>query len=301
MINLLRSPAYGAGDSSAPFRHTEEHTAPSPSQKSKDVANDFGRQAHMSADNGDNATPRLGDFGSLWDILGQSSAVASATTAPAENRQDSDSSGSTPRPRSPQPSPPITILKRPLSKPVNPEPVNKSSPRTHPRSIPGAGTPKPRKNRRAAGVESGSASTHNAQSGTTIETTSSDSTAESDGNVSVFDPPLSKKGGVSSGPSTQLARNELCDSPPSSFDELDGALTSDTIKKSPDNGVIRIQSNAYKSADERRVGLLSKLLQSFPDYTEIVSQVGSSADASSKNPSSRPIHVFIDISNVSFP
>lgn len=269
VINLLRSPAHAAGNNSIPSRHPEDHVATPPAEELKDVNNDSGCPTPKNTNNGDNATPKLGDFGSLWDFLGQGTAVASATTA-AEDRQDSESSSTTPRPRSPQPSTPIKILQRPSPKPVNPE----DTPSIPRRVL----VPKSRKNKREVGVESGSAKEHNTQKAT-LEATSSDSTAESDG---IFDPPLSKKGAVTS--SAQPAKSELCDSPPSSFDELDGALTSETIKKSPESGVIRIQSNVYKSADERRDGLHYKLLKKFPDYAE-----------------TRPVHVFVDISNVSFP
>lgn len=273
VINLLRSPAHTVGDSSISFRHPEDHVTTASAQELKDVNNDSGCPTPKSTDNGDNATPKLGDFGSLWDFLGQGTAVASATTA-AEDRQDSESSSTTPRPRSPQPSTPIKILQRRSPKPVNPEVSIKDTPSTLRRVL----VPKSRKNKREVGVESGSAKEHNNQKAT-LEATSSDSTAESDG---IFDPPLSKKGGVTS--SAQPAKSELCESPPSSFDELDGTLTSETIKKSPESGAIRIQSNVYKSADERRDGLHSKLLNKFPDYAE-----------------TRPVHVFVDISNVSFP
>ena len=272
VINLLRSPAHAVGDSSIPSRHTEDYVASLAVEELKDANNDSGCSTPKDTNNWDNATPKLGDFGSLWDFLGQGTAVASATTT-AEDRQDSESSSTTPRPRSPQPSTPIKILQRPSPKPDNPEVSIKDTPGIPRRVL----VPKSRRNKREVGVESGSAKEHNTQKAT-LEATSSDSTAESDG---VFDPPLSKKGVTSS---AQPAKSELCDSPPSSFDELDGALTSETIKKSPESGAIRIQSNVYKSADERRDGLHSKLLRKFPDYAE-----------------TRPVHVFVDISNVSFP
>ncbi|ODM22880.1 hypothetical protein SI65_00469 [Aspergillus cristatus] len=279
VINLLRSPAYTAGDSSAPSRHSEDHVTTPPAEELKDVNNDSGCAIPKNTNNVDTATPKLGDFGSLWDFLGQGTAVASATTIAAEDPQDSESSSTTPHPRSPQPSTPIKILQRPSPKPLVPEVLNKDRSSTSRRIL----VPKSRKNKREVGVESGSANEHNTQKAT-LEATSSDSTAESDG---IFDPPLSKKGGVAS--SAQPAKSELYDSPPSSFDELDGALTSETIKKSPESGVIRVQSNVYKSADERRDGLHSKLLKKFPDYAGIVSGKGSSP---------RPVHVFVDISNI---
>jgi hypothetical protein len=280
VINLLRSPAYTAGDSSTPSRHSEDYVATPPAEELEDVNNHSSCPTPKNTNNGDTSTPRLGDFGSLWDFLGQGTAVASATTTAAEDHQDSESSSTTPRPRSPQPSTPIKILQRPSPKPLVPEVLTKNFSDIPRRIL----VPKSRKNRHEVSVESGSANEHNTQKAT-LEATSSDSTAESDG---IFDPPLSKKGGVAS--SAQPAKSDLYDSPPSSFDELDGALTSETFKKSPESGVIRVQSNVYKAADERRDGLHSKLLKKFPDYAGIVSGKGSLP---------RPVHVFVDISNVS--
>jgi hypothetical protein len=45
---------------------------------------------------------------------------------------------------------------------------------------------------------------------------------------------------------------------------------------------------------------MTKLFKEFPDYAKLVSQVGRSASPSKRSPESRPIHVFVDMSNVRF-
>lgn len=301
VINLLRSPTYSGGDLSVPG-HTEDHATPSPSVEGlRDTTHGSNHHTYNSTNNGGcTTTPNLGDFSSLWNILGQDTTTTSAKTVPAEDRQDADA---TPRPRSPQSPTPIKILKRPANNQTNSENLTKDPPRTPPRSIPGSGsTTKSRSNRGQADAGFSQSNYHNKPSKTAHEAILSDSTAEAESDASVFDPPLSQKDALSSKPSqigASSAKPELYESPPSSFDELDGSLTSETLKKSPSNGVIRVQSKAYKSARERKVGLLTKLLERFPDYAETVSQVGRSLNSSSGNPSSRPVHVFVDISNVS--
>ena len=306
VINLLRSPTYGGGDLSVPPRHTEDHATASPSaEELRDTTDGSTHHTYNSTNNGGctTTTPSLGDFSSLWDILGQDTVTvtASAKTAPAEDRQDADA---TPRPRSPQSPTPFKILKRPANNQTNTENLTKDPPRTPPRSIPGSGsTTKSHSNKSQADVRLSQSDHHNKQSKTAHEAVLSDSTAEAESDTSIFDPPLSqKRDTLSSKPSqtgASSAKSELYESPPSSFDELDGSLTPEILTKSPHNGVIRVQSKAYKSARERKVGLLTKLLERFPDYAETVSQVGRSVNSSSRNSSSRPVHVFVDISNVS--
>ena len=303
VINLLRSPTYSGGDLSVPPRHTEDHATPSPSVEGlRDTTDGSNHHTHNSANNGGySTTPSLGDFSSLWDILGQDTVTASAKATQAEDRQDADA---TPRPRSPQSPTPFKILKRPANNQTNTENLTKDPPRTPPRSIPGSGsTTKSHSNKSQADVRLSQSDHHNKQSKTAHEAVLSDSTAEAESDTSIFDPPLSqKRDTLSSKPSqtgASSAKSELYESPPSSFDELDGSLTPEILTKSPHNGVIRVQSKAYKSARERKLGLLTKLLERFPDYAETVSQVGRSVNSSSRNSSSRPVHVFVDISNVS--
>jgi hypothetical protein len=86
------------------------------------------------------------------------------------------------------------------------------------------------------------------------------------------------------------------ETPPSSFDESDGFL-SDTVKHL--SNTTRLQPLAYKTAADQKVGLLTKLLGNFPEYAELLVRSGRVQKSKKADISSRPIHVFIDISNVS--
>jgi hypothetical protein len=88
------------------------------------------------------------------------------------------------------------------------------------------------------------------------------------------------------------------ETPPSSFEESN-FLTS-TIFSSPLGGdSSRLRPLAYRTASDQRVGLLTKLLKKFPDYAELLIQAGRAKDSKKLDISSRPVHVFVDMSNVS--
>lgn len=285
VINLLHSPAYSGGDFSAPSHDSEEqHVAPASSERLKAVENASGIPPEQAdARQGSSDIPRLGDFGSLWDALGQNTAAA-FEAEPAEDRRDADA---TPRAQSLQIPTPIKILKRPTQEP----------PRTPPKSIPGSSTPKSRrkKGNSTTVLEPVGTGNKKAKAKAKYETNSSDTAeAESDGNVSIFDPPLSNTIGALSSKPAQFdtsVKPELDDSPPSSFDEIEGSLTAETIKKATDHGMLRIRT-PYKSTKKQGAGLLEKLTQNFPGYAE--TPLGLNA-----GDSPWPIHVFVDISNVS--
>jgi hypothetical protein len=82
---------------------------------------------------------------------------------------------------------------------------------------------------------------------------------------------------------------------PSSFDESDGFL-SDTVKHL--SNTARLQPLAYKTAADQKVGLLTKLLGNFPEYAELLVRSGRSQKSRKADILSRPIHVFIDMSNI---
>lgn len=284
VINLLHSPAYSGGDFSGPFHDSEEHVAPSSSEGLKAIKKVSSIPPEQAdAKQGSSDTPKLGDFGSLWDALGQNT-TAAFEAEPAEDCRDADA---TPRAQSPQIPTPIKILKRPTQEP----------PRTPPKSIPGSITPKSRrkKGNSTTALESVGTGNRKAKAKAKYETCSSDTAeAESDGNVSIFDPPLSNTLGASSSKPAQFdtsIKAELDDSPPSSYDEIEGSLTAETIKKATDHGMLRIRT-PYKSTKNQSAGLLEKLTQNFPGYAE--TSLGSNA-----GDSPWPIHVFVDISNVS--
>lgn len=141
----------------------------------------------------------------------------------------------------------------------------------------------------------------------TLETISSEGSAEvdSDSHPTVFDRPFSQRpnhlpftpGQVG----TPDARPGRYETPPSSFDEKESTLKSETVKKFITTSAgIRVLPVDYKTATERRIGLMTKLLKDFPGYAQLVSRVGRSAEPSQEDIQSRPIHVFVDMSNVSF-
>lgn len=127
--------------------------------------------------------------------------------------------------------------------------------------------------------------------------------ADSDSSTIVFDRPLTRKPGVLAFTPSQVgtpdARVDHYDTPPSSYDELDPALNDDTFRNivSTPSG-IRVLPVAYKNATDRRVGLMTKLLKDFPEYAQLVLQVGRMS-VQKKDEEPRPIHVFVDMSNVS--
>lgn len=115
----------------------------------------------------------------------------------------------------------------------------------------------------------------------------SDSTAESDGDLSVFDSAVPSQSALSFVPS-QVSRTDKAQllTPPSSCEE-DSTLSAYTPKaKRPTNDTPR-----YKSAVERKAGLVSKLSKQFPDFTIKPSSVSKASKLS--------VHVFVDASNIS--
>lgn len=347
-LDLLQSPTYTGG--SAPAVVRSGSTGPSPKVKEhtyNDVDNITRSQA---ADlKSQRSYTQLGDFGSLWDLLGQATdATRPPTTEPTKPRlaepstkqpsritilrrssnkdPSSDDSHAEPSSRTPSnsvyvsnASPPrvskdhqparlstrprtVTTLKQPsIIKPTGDDAAPKALPSPTPlREITGTGysedTPKAKPQPRAGGKGT--------QAKANDEMISSESSAEADSDSStiVFERPLSKKSGVLAFVPSQVgtldARNEYCDTPPSSLDDLDPALNSDNVTTVPASGVVRVRPTAYKSATDRRVGLMTKLLKEFPDYATLVSQVGRAATPDKNSLKSCPIHVFVDMSNV---
>lgn len=117
----------------------------------------------------------------------------------------------------------------------------------------------------------------------------SDSTTESDGDLSVFDSALPSKSALLFLPS-QVARTDKVQllTPPSSCEE-DSTLSTYTPKaKSSAKDIPR-----YKSAVERKAGLVSKLSKQFPDFSTNPPSVPNASNKSSF------VHVFVDASNIS--
>ncbi|GFF40189.1 hypothetical protein IFM58399_05838 [Aspergillus lentulus] len=280
VLNLLRSPAYNGREQSHLVGHTNV-----PATFEKD-------DTKKSASDSDASYPRLGDFGPLWDLLGRGS-------SPDVKTEQSQAPRATCAEQ--QKCNPIQILKRPLANAKSAEHTIEQTSRPAPRPILGSNAYEAQLPKKKAVAENSTACQNPQSKASDASSSESSAEAESDGNFSVFDPPLLKnRGAVSFIPlqvCTTASNAEPCDTPPSSFDELDGSLTAETVKSLP-TGPIRAQPIAYKSAADRKVGLLTKLLKKFPEYAEAVAQVGRSQSTKSNDQASRPIHVFVDMSNI---
>ncbi|RAH84508.1 hypothetical protein BO86DRAFT_357102 [Aspergillus japonicus CBS 114.51] len=293
VINLLRTPTYGGGSSYAPHRHRDSL----PASQSTEVANQdestskSSQQTQLSLGT---RSPRLGDFGSLWDYLGDASNLSS--DADIEPQAQGLSSSSPPNPR-------IEILQRPSSKKsaVN---ADQEPPRTPPKPIPSSGISRARKVQAKAIAETCKASHNDASTKATHDLSSSESNqgADSDGSLSVFDPPLTTNNGILSLVPPQVGAASTYvdpyDTPPSSYDETVEPLASKVVKCPSNPDPLRIQPNTYKSTTERRIGLLTKLLKNFPDYANVVAQANRPVASKKDKNSCLPIHVFVDMSNI---
>lgn len=295
---------------------------------------------------------RLGDFGSLWDLLGQDqdSANRAKTLGKAPAKLDNSSPGlelyssftvavnelreqnkastaydhgspsshslisksNTTKPcvtkdtvaghSSPSAThlPAITILKRA----VNTESDRKNSPRSIPQvpestkdasdflAIPRA---KPK-------VKSGMKSR---KSKLYFPQTSGESSGdnESDPVPNIFDQPASKKSGVLTFVPAQVgitnAHDQSDDTPPSSYDDKELGFRRGVVKN-PFNvsGPMQVQCSLHKSATERRVFLMTKLLNDFPEYAQFVSSKTHAPNSPNRSAGSCSVHVFVDMSNV---
>ncbi|KAA8649796.1 hypothetical protein EYZ11_005378 [Aspergillus tanneri] len=288
VIDLLRSPTYGEGYQPDASRHFQPYNASPSTATSKIVLN------HPNTRHETSRSPKLGDFSSLWDVLGDAPSSAQREVGQHQDVQN-DAAG-----QSPQRTPQFEILKRPSNKSRNGESVGGEPLRTPPKPVPGSEVINSGKSTvRSSGIKH---ITH--QNRSVIESSSPDSGSgtESDGNLSIFDPSFSKREGVLSLVPSQVgvsaATSRPCETPPSSYDESEKTFTPKGVKHLPICGPARIQPLAYKSASDRRVGLLTKLLKSFPEYAETVAQFGRPANHNQATQASRPIHVFVDMSNI---
>ncbi|KAJ5168026.1 uncharacterized protein N7482_003620 [Penicillium canariense] len=199
---------------------------------------------------------------------------------------------------------PVVILKRNITShsfKSDDKPSHSLPPRTPPRPIGSAShsmeSSKAKLKSKAGGKDS--------KSKVNVEPILSESStgAESDSSTIIFDRPISKKPGVLAFVPSQVrtpdARGDHDGTPPSSYDEADSTLNSDAVQNIITTSAgIRVLPALYKTATERRIGLMTKLLKDFPEYAQLVSQVGRSPGSIAKNVEPRLIHVFVDMSNV---
>lgn len=296
MFSLLHSPAYAGGDCLTPPRHTDADPS-GPGEKSDNGANTCGIQDEDVSHAKEH--PRLGDFSTLWGLLSQTSTAPTAKSARPE-RPCQDARFSRP-PENPKQ---IRILKRPSSDAKHTDPLSKTPSPSCPRTIQVPRSSQPRSFEGELDAQADVKDRDDGNKEAVVEGNSSQSSAEADseGNISVFDDPIQKKPAATSLVPPQVgipaAKNPPLDTPPSSYDSVENTLNSETVKSLPKSNRAAVRPVAYKSAAERKVGLLTKLLKGFPDYADTVSQVGRTGKNKTRGSASRPIHVFVDISNI---
>lgn len=117
-----------------------------------------------------------------------------------------------------------------------------------------------------------------------------DSTTESDGDCSVFDSTVPSKSSLLFVPPqvASVHKGQSLPTPPSSCEE-DSTLSSYSSQISKSNKAI----SGYRSAIERKAGLVSKLSKRFSDF-----KIAESPTLNTKRPSNS-IHIFVDASNIS--
>ncbi|KAJ5088443.1 hypothetical protein N7456_012059 [Penicillium angulare] len=126
--------------------------------------------------------------------------------------------------------------------------------------------------------------------------------AESDSSNIVFDRPAPRKRGVLTFVPSQVGtvdlRHEYTDTPPSSYDEADTSLNSSKVKDLIySSEAPRVSPSKHKTFRERRVFLMITLLQAFPEFEELSSHLGN-PQVHKLSVEPRPIHVFVDMSNI---
>lgn len=342
VFDLLRSSTYGGTHYPV---HGSESTVPSQNQgqSGQDVDS---ASSPVSEVKHRRSYPRLGDFGSVWDLLNQDSKAnespALQRTTPPTSEVDQNArqparvgtilkraSQNQPAPRNPTLETPQSTFKSvPLSSASKPQ-ISKDTvagsssrsstqpqaftilkraadtnnddtvsmpPRTPSKAIIGTSNPidTPIAKNKAKSVEKHTKPKND------VMLSESSADADSDSSTIIFDRPITLKPGdlafVPSQLGTPDARADHYETPPSSYDELDSALNDDTIRNIVTTPTgIRVLPAAYKTATDRRIGLMTKLLKDFPEYAQLVAQVGR---LKKKGGEPRPIHVFVDMSNV---
>ncbi|EAU36547.1 predicted protein [Aspergillus terreus NIH2624] len=290
VINLLHSPTLGKDQSLHGRRRDSNQGSSASVEPVRDVTTTSTppKSSSKCEQKIDHAgSPKLGDFGSLWGVLDNNSLPERQSRHTQETAVDQPSARSKP----------IKILKRPVQ-----ESRTDSSQRPSPPAASFTIT-------QDTTVRSTKVAPHPTDS-TIHESATSDSSteAESDSNDSTFDPSFSRNSGVFTFVPPQVgiatSRNDT-ETPPTSYDELAESSFPPPVTATPlpDRGSLYSSPTIYKSSTDRRVGLLTKLLHQFPDYADLVAQVGrpvgsQNGGSKKKSAASRPIHVFVDISNI---
>ncbi|KAL3461388.1 hypothetical protein BJX64DRAFT_260968 [Aspergillus heterothallicus] len=298
VINLLRSPISQVGSQlSSDNSPSPASSIPLPlSQKLPEHDSDGPIIQEQSAGNTNIRVRRLGDFDSIWGVLG--------SPGPSLTLNESVTRGLNRSEKIQQPIKPVVILKRSPTPDASVKAA--STPRTRSKRKPDAKVTSASDMDSDIAPISGSRSSahhrrHRYRDQPNNESVSLDSIAigESD-SPSIFDVPHSKPQNIiSSMIPPQLgfaaANAGSHETPPSSYDESDGFM-SDAAKQLL--STTRLEPLVYRTIADQRVGLLTKLLNNFPDYAELLIRSSHLKKAKVADISSRPIHVFVDMSNI---
>ncbi|PLN84100.1 hypothetical protein BDW42DRAFT_183857 [Aspergillus taichungensis] len=319
VINLLRSPTYSGGDQAGSPRHSDSFATPAGKEIVEHATSPNVSVPSINRGSGDSGAPQLGDFGSLWGFLGNGPPPTARSEARVESHLEARVQVAQ-RPaeqvkrveilqrpsnkgKGGSPPTPVKILKRPSNNSNNNNNNNGTTNNDErARATPAKPIPIPKSTPKTPQVISQRKPFGNAQhpSRAFYDPSSSESNAEgeSDG---VFDTPLNKSRAFTMVPlqvGATAATSEPFETPPSSFDELDGATISKAVNRLPKNGFTPALPTSRKSAKDRQVGLLTKLMTNFPEYAETVAQMGQPMQSPADAVRSRPIHVFVDMSNI---
>ncbi|KAL2002456.1 hypothetical protein VTN02DRAFT_6764 [Thermoascus thermophilus] len=277
VIDLLHSPTYPAKTSATPYRQSDSPTVSSPRQGS-DVACDTRPQSSCRADASD--YPRLGDFSSLWEFLGKKTTSSHVRTVAEEHGTDNAADACHSSASSSRTSKASEASSDPVHDVVPPA-KNASGTTAKPIVIMKRANP--------CAVRNNTTVSHGTSDCDAVYGTSSDSSAglDSDGDLSVFEPPISEPLGPAS--PTPVAKSDPLFTPPSSCDESEDVLPPAAVKTQGSLGQIRVQPIKYKSSAARKAGLVSKLFKQFPEFAGV---------GFGNEQSSEPIHVFVDSSNI---
>ncbi|KAL4955678.1 hypothetical protein BDW69DRAFT_193034 [Aspergillus filifer] len=296
VINLLRLPTSQGQDQSTSI---SPPAYPDPQDASHSITKNDVKEStikEQSLKDGHVSSPKLGDFSALWELLGN---VSSTRAVSKNSKRDNDIQESLQQPQSPNK--PVKIRKRRVS---NKQPVSTLTAST-PTSIQAVVDNHSTSHDKAYVEPRVPAQRHHRRLKSNHDTSVSESNAEGESDASLFDPPLLKPRSVYSmippqvgAPETPAKPIGTYDTPPSSFEEVDEFLTARALEYPPSAGAPRLQPIAYRTAADQRVGLLTKLMKDFPDYTELLIEAGHLKKSKKLDVSSRPIHVFVDMSNI---
>lgn len=274
VIDLLHSPTNPTVDPYRP-RHRELPPDSDRGQSESNSRTSVSSTQPKDIPHQDAGHRRLGDFGSLWDLINQPPQLAFDNGHIPVEAVDCDTS-----PRKPSSSDLYTSQTPPQTPPQKVSILKRHDSRT---------------NTKTETSDLSDLSDHDA-----IPEAVSDSSTGVDSveDVSIFDSPVPRPSSLSFIPpqvGSPSGKSDPVLTPPSSCDELDGSPNRTSPRHHGKAESAVVPSTKYKSSAERKAGLMIKLLKQFPEFAVHISS------SKKKHPDpSLQVHVFVDSSNVSF-